>query len=202
MKNLVENFVRRMFAFIALNCSFLCAFYPNIIELFYGPKFQGAAFSGVIMMLYPMHQVYGQLIGGTFYTTGKTKIYSKITITTTVLSIGLSYLFIVKYNLGANGMALKLVVSQFLTVYIINFIFNRSLGVSPLKEIVKDFALLFLLLSFSFSLKYFLGSFNPAKELIFGSLFYSVLCLVSIFLFPKLYGFANQKSVLGLLVRK
>ncbi|RZK11732.1 MAG: hypothetical protein EOO46_05775 [Flavobacterium sp.] len=198
MKDLVEVFVRRMFSFIVIGCSFICAFYPNIIELFYGPKFQGAALSGVIMMLYPMHQVYGQLIGGTFYATGKTSIYSRITISAAILSLGLSYLFMVKYNLGANGMALKLVITQFLTVSVINFVFNRSLGINSNREMLKDFSVLIFMLGGAFLLRYMLDLSNPIFALLAGAAVYILFCVVTIFIFPKIFGFRDRSQFFNL----
>ena len=52
-----------------------------------GNFFEGGGFSLMIMALYPIHQVYGQLCGAVLYSSGKTNIIRNISIPFQVLGL-------------------------------------------------------------------------------------------------------------------
>jgi hypothetical protein len=75
------------------------------------------------MTFYPIHQTYGQLSSSIFYATGQTKLYSNIGIITILAGLPVTYLLIAPadkmgLNAGATGLAIKMVLLNFISVNI------------------------------------------------------------------------------------
>lgn len=93
----------------------------SLLLLIGGESFQGAKTAVILMLIYPIHQTYGQLVGTVFYSFSLTKLYSKIGIYRTLIGLLLTCFLLLpsKYlglDLGATGLALKMVSLQFVFV--------------------------------------------------------------------------------------
>ena len=78
------------------------------------------------MLLYPIHQTLGQICGTMYYASGETKPSATISIVFMIISIPLSYALLAStsavipgLDLGSFGLALKMVVLQFLNVNVL-----------------------------------------------------------------------------------
>lgn len=139
---LVQLFDRiRLFLFIATATScFLSVQSGSIVELIGGQKYSGAVIPIALMALYPIHQTFGQLSGALMVATGQTALYARIGIVMMVVSLPITYFCIAPASfvvpglaLGATGLALKMLIWQFLGTNVQLYCNTRYLGIPFLK---------------------------------------------------------------------
>lgn len=111
----------RLFLFIATVTScFLSVQSESIVALVGGDKFRGAVVPIALMALFPIHQTFGQLSGALMVASGQTGLYAKIGIFMMAASLPITYVCIAPASfvvpglaLGATGLALKMLIWQF-----------------------------------------------------------------------------------------
>ena len=120
--------MRKLFNILIPSFFFNCIFSffiisngKSIVSLVGGNSFEGGGFSLMIMALYPIHQIYGQLCGAVLYSSGKTNIRN---ISINFSSSRISYdVFISNenyggLNLGSIGLIYKMILIQIIVVNI------------------------------------------------------------------------------------
>jgi O-antigen/teichoic acid export membrane protein len=136
----------KVFLFIAsvLGC-FMSVQSSAIVELIGGEKYQNAVVPIAIMALYPIHQTFGQLSAALLLATGQTGLYAKIAVLVMLLSVPMSYFFMAPSNyllpglaLGATGLAIKMLLLQFVGTNIQLYFNTRFLGVSFRKWMIHQ----------------------------------------------------------------
>lgn len=126
-----------VFVFIAAVAGcFIAVQSPAIVQLLGGKRYEGAIVPVSIMALFPIHQTFGQLSGGLLIATGQTKLYAKIAISLMVLSGPIAYFLLAPstfavpgLQLGAVGLAAKMVVVQFVGTNVQLYWSTKWLGV-------------------------------------------------------------------------
>ena len=128
--------VSRSLLFIGavMSCA-LIPFSREILTLLLGATYQAAWVPLSLMFLYPIHQSMGQITGTMLYATGKTKTQSIIGIIFMIGSIITAYfmlaprhLSIPGLNLGAVGLAVKMITCQFIQVNVAAFFVSRYIN--------------------------------------------------------------------------
>ena len=110
----------------------------------------------MIIGLYPLHQLFGQITGAFFLSNNNSKLFSKINLITNILGIVLSYLLIsnnkiFNYNLGGVGLAYKILIIQFITSNILFYYICRDLEIKYFQKLIIQLLIplkLYLFLSF------------------------------------------------------
>jgi len=133
----------KIFLFIAtVTGCFLSIQSKNVIGIVGGNAFKNAFIPISIMALYPIHQTFGQLSAALLLATGRTKIYSNIGISTMLLSLPFTYILLAPkdylipgLNLGATGLAIKMVILQVIATNIQLYFNMKYLKQSFLKWI-------------------------------------------------------------------
>lgn len=118
---------------VACFMGFFCAAnVDGVLALYAGEEFLPGRMAVAILCLYPLHQTYGQLSGSLLLAAGDSKRFSWIGIFTSVCGIPLTFLLVSGQgaNLGATGLALKLVLVQVLLVNIQLYFNARYLELS------------------------------------------------------------------------
>jgi O-antigen/teichoic acid export membrane protein len=148
-----------LFVGAVISC-ILIPFSREILVLLLGSSYKAAWLPLSLMFLYPVHQSMGQITGTMLFATEKTKIKSIIGIFFMVLSIFTTYfmlapkdLFIPGFNLGAVGLALKMLMCQFIEVNLMAFVVSRCINSSF--DWSHQLYVLLLLLSLGFLCKLF-----------------------------------------------
>lgn len=95
--------------FIAFNAGF-------ILEFFTDSRFNDAMLALIFMAFYPMHQTYGQITGAVFFAAEQTGKYKNISVIFSVIGLVLSIVLLYFFELGAEGLALKMVLIQVFSV--------------------------------------------------------------------------------------
>jgi len=182
----------------------------NIILIMGGEKFIGAKPALIIIAFFTIHQVYGQLSGSLFLATNQTVLWTKMNIILFVIGIPVTYFFIgprnsMGLNAGAAGLALKIVLMQFIGTNIQLYFNARMLHLNFWKYVGHQFAVVacFLLLAFfaSFGIDYLSGLHGRfVINFILAGILYTFLAVSMVLLFPRIVGLTG--SDLNLIVNK
>jgi len=199
---LLYNRVSRSLYFIgAVISCIMIPFTREILALLLGPAYQAAWLPLSLMFLYPVHQSMGQITHTMFYALGKTKAQANIGILFMVVSIPTAYILLAPksaiipgFQLGAIGLALKMVGCQILAVNISAFFVARYTNAAF--NWSHQIYVLLLLLPIGFLSKFFaqhilsLASFGGYTVLVMvvSGIFYLVIVAILIRYFPSIAG--------------
>ncbi len=195
--------LRRFFSITAF-LAFLAAINAReILGITAGPHFEAASASAMLLFLYPIHQTYGQLSSTLLLANGRTKLYLWVGLIDGCLGIGLSYLLLAdvnvfawKLNLGAQGLAIKFLILQFVDTSIYNFLNCKLLNTSFRKMITKDFLILWILgilgivSHYASDLLWTLP--NHYLSLLTKSVFFTLMSACVVLLFPEIFGLNRE----------
>jgi len=192
--------ISRFLYFTAAYFSLFVAVRPqDFIHFFGGNAFTGALPALTLMLIYPLHQVYGQLNGSVFYSTNNTRIYRNIGVITNSSGLLLSYLFLAPtqyfgLDLGAFGLALKLVLIQMISTNVQLYFSCRIVKASYFKAILHQIfvPMFFVTIAFLCS-RLFLFSNSLIINIIISGFFYTLITIISIFLFPQIIGISKKE---------
>lgn len=133
---LYQKVSRGLFFVAACVAGFLIPWSEDILRFMLGPAYVGGATVLAIMLLYPLHQSMGQIGGTMLYATGRVRAQVIIGMLFMAASIVITYFILAPaeaqppgLGLGAEGLAGKMVVMQFLAVNVIAFYLARSMQI-------------------------------------------------------------------------
>ena len=175
----------------------------DIVGLLLGEKYISGALVLSILIFYPIHQSQGQLLGSFLYATEQTALLSISGSITLVVGVILAYLlmapsdaFIYGFDLGAEGLAFKMLLIQFLNVSIVSFLAVRKMN-WPF-QLAYQFSSLIVFLGAGALSHYLLGLIMSGFALpyVLGLLFYVLAYMLIICFFirylPKMIGFSSS----------
>lgn len=118
-----QHYTRLLYILTALGSIFLMFNAREIAVLVGGEKYTPAVWVVALAMLYPLHQILGQINGAMFYAMGRTEAYRNIGLCTMVPGMVVSWILLVAhdyggFHLGALGLVIKMLLIQFLGVNI------------------------------------------------------------------------------------
>lgn len=124
IQELYKKVNKRIVIFGAIVCGALMPWTEEIINIFLGNKYKDASIILSIMFFYPIHQAMGQVGGAMLLAEGRTKQYVYIGMVSILLSMPISYFILAPrdfgiiggFDFGAEGMAIKLVLVNILSV--------------------------------------------------------------------------------------
>jgi len=131
-----ENNMERVVMLGALLTGFLLPWARQIVGLVLGEAYLPAWPVLAIMLLYPIHQSMGQIGGTMLYASAQTKKYMVVSALVMLVSIPMSYLVLASRSgpwipgleLGAAGLALKMVVLGVVSVNVQAWVIGRACG--------------------------------------------------------------------------
>ena len=199
---LLYNRVSRSLYFIgAVISCVMIPFTRERLTLLLGPAYKAAWLPLSLMFFYPVHQSMGQITGTMLYAMGKTKVQANIGIFFMAISIPTAYILLAPrsaiipgFQLGAIGLALKMVGCQILGVNISAFFVARYTNTAF--NWSHQIIVLLLLLPIGFISKFFAGhilslaSFGGYTVLVMvvSGIFYLVIVAILIRYFPSIAG--------------
>ncbi len=196
IQRLYYRYIPMLYAIAAYFGVFISIQAKNLIFIFADANFLPAFYPLIIMGFYPIHQTYGQLSGAIFYSTGKTRKYRDIGVITMLIGLLLTYIFMVHFKLGASGLALKMVLTQLLSVNIMLYYNCRDLDLKHrffLKHQVG--AVIFFLLMGILSARDF--HLSPTLNFIASGMLYSFLVMVIAGrFFPSVFSLSKDEIVI------
>lgn len=165
-----------------------------------GSDFADADIAVGLMLLYPMHQTYGQLNASVFFANAKTGIYRNVGVFALLVGIPLSFFLLLPrtsggLQLGATGLAIKLVGLQLLQVNIQLFLIARMLGLSWGTFFRHQITTPLCLFSLIGTIQW-IGRFlelSSIAYLFFVSFFYATGILIALHAVPSLLGIRRAR---------
>ena len=198
---LYQQVSRNLYFIGAVISCVMIPFSREILALLLGPSYQNAWLPLSLMFLYPIHQSMGQITGTVFYATGKTKAQSYIGIFFMAISIPTAYILLAPklaivpgFQLGAMGLAMKMVGCQIIGVNISAFFVSRYIN-APF-DWRHQINVLLLFLPIGFLSKFFsqgmlsLASFDEYTILVMAVSggFYLAIVAVLVYFSPSIAG--------------
>jgi O-antigen/teichoic acid export membrane protein len=215
IRDVYGKVTRTLYFVSALVSCLLIPLSRDILSLLLGPSYQSAWLTLSLMFLYPVHQSLGQITGTMLFAIGRTKVKSIIGLIFMFFSIPVAYLLLAPgtlpipgLQLGAVGLAIKMVVCQLIDVNLMVFFVARYIK-APF-DWGYQFIVLLVLLSASLLCKFgtqgvfYLLSLD--SYLIFSlcmtGVFYLSLIVILLYYAPSLAGLNHQQLRQGILFLK
>lgn len=214
--HLISSLFRRhiplLYSITAFLACFIAVNADKVALIIGGDKFKDAIVAVAIMAFYPIHQTYGQLSGSLFYATGQTKLYRNIGVFFMLIGLPVTYFLIAPrnlfgLNLGAEGLAIKLVLLQIMAanvqLYFNARLFNLSFWRYLAHQIFSIICFLSAALISKVSINYPFGlrNGNIILNLLMSGLLYTAIVFILAYFQPVLFGMnkLNFKDLFNIL---
>lgn len=192
-----------------LSC-FIAVQAGNVVYIFGGKDYNEAVPAVTVMALFPIHQSYGQINSSVFYATERTRLYRNIGIFFMLIGLPVTYCLLAPkesmgLNMGATGLAIKLVVINVLWVNVLLFYNIKLLKLSYQRFLIHQVLTIVCLLTIATISTYCIDLvFNLRKYMILNFILscalYTVMVVSLVYLKPAFIGFKKQD--LQLLLRQ
>ena len=200
MRRLFFKYVPMFYSIAAYFGVFISMQSENILAIFTDEKFKEAYLVLMVMAFYPIHQTYGQLSGSIFYVTGQTKLVRNIGIISMAFGLVLSFSLLYLLDLGAIGLAWKMIIGQIIGVNI-QLYFNAKFLNFKIRNFVlhQIYAILFFIILGYLSTNIITFNSSPINFLISGVL-YTFLAIICTYIFPQV--FVTSRDEMNSLIKK
>ncbi len=187
IRKLFLKYIPMLYSISAFFSIFISLHSQTILDIFISSnEFKEAYLVLVIMFFYPIHQTYGQLSGGLFYATGETKLLRNISLFIAPFSILVSIILIFFLKLGAIGLALKMVIVQFIGVNI-QLYFNTKFLNLDFKYFLKH-----QLISILFFTAIGFLSYGVSNFILSGTI-YTLWVIIFSYIFPQIFATSREE---------
>jgi O-antigen/teichoic acid export membrane protein len=187
MKKLFYRYIPMLYSLAAYFGIFISMQSDNVLAIFTDEKFKDASMVLMVMAFYPIHQTYGQLSNSIFYATGQTTLYRNIAFFTQPLMLLLSYVLIVQFDLGAIGLAVSMLTTQFIGTNI-GLYFNAKFLDLDLKYFISHqlYSIGFFVVLAYMSSNIFNMNSTILEFLVAGTL-YTFFVIISTYIIPQVF---------------
>lgn len=160
----------------------------HLIQIFTDEKFALASPALAVIALYPIHQTYGQLSGSLFFANENTSQYRNIGLFTSLIGVIFTFLFLFVLNLGALGLAYKMLITQLIGVTI-QLYFNTAFLKTAISPFLfhQIYSFLFFLIAAFVSVTLTSSIQTPWINLTVCAVFYTVLTIIGTIIFPQIF---------------
>ncbi|MFK5974987.1 MAG: oligosaccharide flippase family protein [Sulfurovum sp.] len=200
MKKIFYRYIPMLYSISAYFSIFVSFQSENILMIFTDEKFKDAYLVLVIMALYPIHQTYGQLSGSIFYATGQTKLMRNISLVTQPIGLLVSVLFIYLLDLGAEGLAYKMILMQFMGVNIQLYFNAKFLGFEMKYFVWHQFYAIIFFIFFAYISTLFISFDSYVTEFFVSGFIYTILVIIFTYIFPQVFA-TSRDEIKQVLIR-
>ena len=208
IKSLFQRYIPMLYAMAAYFGVFMSFQSENLIQIFTDENFRDVCVVLAIIAFFPIHQTYGQLNGSLFFAMEETSIYSKVGVFVSLSGLILSYIFIVYYEFGAEGFALKMVLMQVIGVNIQLYFNLKAIKMKLLPFILHQMytVVFFIIIAYISSMFPTLTS-SPIANVIISGIFYTLFVIAGVFVIPQIFSIDRSeilwtlKSIRNKLIR-
>ncbi len=200
MRQVFVRYVPMLYSLSAYFGVFVSMQSESILILFTDEKFKDAYLVLVFMALYPIHQTYGQLSGSIFYATGETKLIRNISFFTMPLGMFLTFGFIYILNLGAIGLAMKMLIGQFIGVNI-QLYFNSKFLKLNIRELIfhQVYSVLFFVI-LAYISSHIININSLVGNFLISGFIYTILVIIFTYIFPQVFA-TSRDEIKQVLIR-
>jgi len=193
IKRLFRKYIPLFYFITAYFAVFISFNAESVNFIIGGAEYNNAGIIIAVMAFYPIHQTYGQLASSVFLAIEETKIIRNIGVSTGLIGLLISYLLLMPaehygFEMGALGLAIKIVLIQFISVTIYLW-YNTKLLNLPFHKFIghQIIVIAFLLMFTKFS--QYLTAFITTHILInflTSGVIYTVFVLMLIIIYPRI----------------
>jgi O-antigen/teichoic acid export membrane protein len=187
MRKLFYRYIPMLYSIAAYFAIFLSYQSENVLMIFVDEKFKDAFLVLVIMILYPIHQTYGQLSGSIFYATGQTKLMRNISFFIQPLGMAISFGLIYLLDLGAVGLAYKMIISQFIGVNIQLYFNSKFLHMDMKHFVLHQLYSVFFFVVLAYIPVVVISLDSPLYEFLVSGVVYTLLTIIGVYIFPQVF---------------
>lgn len=202
MARLFRRYIPLLYSIAAYFSCFIAVQSDKVVYIFGGDKFKESAAVLTIMAFYPIHQTYGQLSGSVFYAAGQTALYRNIGVIFMLIGLPVTFFLIAPadkmgLNMGATGLAIKMVILQFIGVNVMLSFNAKFLNLSFWKYAAHQLISIFCLLSVSFLATFIVDTFlnidrNIITSFALSGILYTAMIFLLVYIFPILFGLKRE----------
>lgn len=200
----VYNKIAKILFFISASfVGFLLPWSEELILITLGRDYLEGTPTFMIMLFFPLYQCIGQLGSTIAYATGETGLQSRIGILFMIISISSTYFllassenFIPGLGLGSKGLALKLVLLQFIQANILLFLLSKKFAIKinwQYQPVILIACLLNGYLSWAISTMAFHALNNSWIIILLSGVIYTIISLILLIARPKTFGFNRSQ---------
>jgi O-antigen/teichoic acid export membrane protein len=200
MRAMFRRYVPLLYAVAAFLAMFVTLQASKVTALVGGGDFQHAAVPISIMALYPLHQTYGQLNGTFLLATGQTRLYRNLGLGMMVVDLLLTFWLVAPptlfgLGLGATGLALKMVIVQFVGVNLQLWFICRFLRLPFRYFLIHQLYSVLLLagLAWLSAAAVDLMVKNTLVSFVISGAIYTLGCVSLVFLLPSIAGMTRAE---------
>lgn len=201
MAHLFRRYIPLLYGIAAFFSCFLAIQAESVAYVFGGAKYHDAALAIAIMSFYPIHQTYGQLSGSVFFAAGQTGLYRNIGVSFMIIGLPITYFFVAPVsmmglNTGSTGLAIKMVMIQFIAVNVQLYFNSKFLKLSVSKYLAHQILcvgclLLLAVLSLQV-INYLQISSNILINFLLNGIIYSITVAGLTCFVPALFGLTRK----------
>ncbi len=202
MGRLLTRFAPLLFGIAAWFSCFTAVEASVLVHIFGGAEFAAALIPVQIMALYPAHQAYGQLASSVFHATGRTKTLRNLAFVEHFGGFVLVWLLVAPESLlgmglGATGLAIKTVITQFIMVNLLFWMASRLIPLNFFRNLLLQGLILGSLLGLAWVCREATGLYFPDEahriiRFLFSGVLYSFMSLGLVVTCPGLFGCTRQ----------
>ncbi len=205
--SLYRTYVPVLYVVSAYFCCFLFVNAETVLMIFGGVQYSESLFTLQIMFLYPLISTYSNLNGSVVYAKSGNVLFRNIAFVVHPLGMIVAYLLISGdfFNLGAMGLAIKVVAVELVSVTIIMFFIAKHLGINLVKYFAHMVFSPAIIIGVALCVKFVLAEIFGSDSsgviyfLLSGTV-YSILLGVVFYYFPILLGLSKE-SINGLIAK-
>jgi O-antigen/teichoic acid export membrane protein len=191
MKRIYIRYIPMLYSISAYFGLFVVFQSENLLMIFTDERFAEAYVILILMGFYPIHQTYGQLCGSLFFATGDTVRYRNIGLLTSFIGLAFSLIFLLYLDLEAVGLAIKMLLIQFIYVNILLFYNSKLLNLNLFYFIKHQIYSILFFLVLAFLSSYIISFDSKILEFLFSGTIYTLLVIISTIFFPQVFGISR-----------
>lgn len=192
VRKLFGRYVPMLYAIAAYFSVFVAYHAEDLLLIFADERYNGAYMALVIMAFYPLHQTYGQINSALLFSAEKVVIYKNIGLVFSLLGLIVTLVLVCIFDLGAEGMAWKMLLVQVLSVNVQLYYNSKYLGVKLQRYIVHQVLCVGFFIIIGYITKFSLFTY-PTLNFLFSGVMYTILAAIFSFYFPSLFGGKRKK---------
>lgn len=200
MRVLFQRYIPLLYNISAFFAIFVAVQANRVSLIFGGQEFRDASLAIGIMAFYPIHQTYGQLSGSVLFATNQTRLYRNLGFITLLINLPLTVWLLGPkewscLNLGAVGLAVEMVVLQFVGVNLQLWFNSRFLQLSFWKFFGHQIYVIVLLASIAWLATTTTDQVieNDLLTFLASGLIYTLGVIILFMLFPILFFMSRQE---------
>jgi O-antigen/teichoic acid export membrane protein len=204
MRKLYFRYIPMLYSLAAYFGIFISMQSETVLSIFTDEKFKDAYSVLIIMAFYPIHQTYGQLSGSIFYATGQTKLIRNISFISMPIGMVLSFGFIYILDLGAIGLATKMIIAQIIGVNIQLYYNSKFLKFKMKLFLFHQIYTVIFFVVLAYISSNILNFESNILSFLISGMIYTIFVIIFTYIYPQIFSTTREeiKNILSKVFNK